>query len=189
MFLILIFIIVSISKQLSVIIQLFGDKINNDNLHSQDISGKINDVSQELGRQYKYRELKDKELKDKEAEAEAKINAEKLHITNKPNNTLTNKELVELENVKIRIVEILGDYHIEIASISVSVGEQLMLYEIVPKSGVRISKIKSLENEISLSLDTEFSFTGTRIIAPIPGKGTIGIEVPKNIAADDAELE
>lgn len=80
----------------------------------------------------------------------------------------------ELEKNKNRIVETLGHYKIGIGSISATVGPTITLYEIVPEAGVRISKIKNLEDDISLSLAAE----GIRIIAPIPGKGTIGIEVP-----------
>jgi S-DNA-T family DNA segregation ATPase FtsK/SpoIIIE len=80
----------------------------------------------------------------------------------------------ELEANKDRIVETLGHYGITIASIKATIGPTVTLYEIVPEAGVRISKIKSLEDDIALSL----AALGIRIIAPIPGKGTIGIEVP-----------
>jgi len=80
----------------------------------------------------------------------------------------------DLENNKNRIVETLGNYKIGIASISATVGPTITLYEIVPEAGVRISKIKNLEDDIALSLSAE----GIRIIAPIPGRGTVGIEVP-----------
>ncbi|MBL6873627.1 MAG: DNA translocase FtsK [Flavobacteriales bacterium] len=80
----------------------------------------------------------------------------------------------ELEVNKNRIVETLGNYKIGISSISAIIGPTITLYEIVPEAGVRISKIKNLEDDIALSL----SALGIRIIAPIPGKGTIGIEVP-----------
>jgi S-DNA-T family DNA segregation ATPase FtsK/SpoIIIE len=80
----------------------------------------------------------------------------------------------ELEKNKNKIVETLGHYNIGITSISATVGPTITLYEIVPEAGVRISKIKNLEDDISLSLAAE----GIRIIAPIPGRGTIGIEVP-----------
>jgi S-DNA-T family DNA segregation ATPase FtsK/SpoIIIE len=80
----------------------------------------------------------------------------------------------ELEANKDRIVETLGHYNIAIASIKATIGPTVTLYEIVPEAGVRISKIKSLEDDIALSL----AALGIRIIAPIPGKGTIGIEVP-----------
>ncbi|MCL4151507.1 UNVERIFIED_CONTAM: hypothetical protein GTU68_016809 [Idotea baltica] len=80
----------------------------------------------------------------------------------------------ELEENKNRIVDTLSNYKIGIASIKATIGPTVTLYEIVPDAGVRISKIKNLEDDIALSL----SALGIRIIAPIPGKGTIGIEVP-----------
>ncbi|WP_410005516.1 DNA translocase FtsK 4TM domain-containing protein [Aequorivita nionensis] len=80
----------------------------------------------------------------------------------------------ELEENKNRIVETLNNYKIGIANIKATVGPTVTLYEIVPDAGVRISKIKNLEDDIALSL----SALGIRIIAPIPGRGTIGIEVP-----------
>ncbi len=80
----------------------------------------------------------------------------------------------ELEENKNRIVDTLNNYKIGIAQIKATVGPTVTLYEIVPEAGVRISKIKNLEDDIALSL----SALGIRIIAPIPGKGTIGIEVP-----------
>ena len=80
----------------------------------------------------------------------------------------------ELEENKNRIVDTLNNYKIGIAQIKATVGPTVTLYEIVPEAGIRISKIKSLEDDIALSL----SALGIRIIAPIPGKGTIGIEVP-----------
>jgi len=75
---------------------------------------------------------------------------------------------------KNRIVEVLRSFGVEISSIKATVGPTITLYEITPAPGVRISKIKNLENDIALSL----AALGIRIIAPIPGKGTIGIEVP-----------
>jgi DNA segregation ATPase FtsK/SpoIIIE, S-DNA-T family len=80
----------------------------------------------------------------------------------------------ELENNKNQIIATLRNYSIEIQKISATVGPTVTLYEIVPAPGVRISKIKNLEDDIALSL----AALGIRIIAPIPGKGTIGIEVP-----------
>ncbi len=80
----------------------------------------------------------------------------------------------ELEANKNKIVETLKNYKIGIAEIKATVGPTITLYEIVPEAGIRISKIKNLEDDIALSL----SALGIRIIAPIPGKGTIGIEVP-----------
>ena len=80
----------------------------------------------------------------------------------------------ELEQNKNKILETLRNYGIGIAHIKATVGPTVTLYEIVPDAGVRISKIKNLEDDIALSL----AALGIRIIAPIPGKGTIGIEVP-----------
>lgn len=80
----------------------------------------------------------------------------------------------ELEQNKDQIIETLLNYKIEITKIKATIGPTVTLYEIVPAPGVRISKIKNLEDDIALSL----SALGIRIIAPIPGKGTIGIEVP-----------
>ena len=84
----------------------------------------------------------------------------------------------ELEENKNRIVSTLNNYKIGIASIKATIGPTVTLYEIVPEAGVRISKIKNLEDDIALSL----SALGIRIIAPIPGRGTIGIEVPNKNA-------
>lgn len=80
----------------------------------------------------------------------------------------------ELEENKEKIIDTLRNYKIEIEKIKATIGPTVTLYEIVPEAGIRISKIKSLEDDIALSL----SALGIRIIAPIPGKGTIGIEVP-----------
>ena len=84
----------------------------------------------------------------------------------------------ELVGNKNKIVETLKNYGIEITSIKATVGPTVTLYEIVPAPGVRISKIRNLEDDIALSL----AALGIRIIAPIPGKGTIGIEVPNSKA-------
>lgn len=84
----------------------------------------------------------------------------------------------ELEENKDRIVDTLKNYKIGIAQIKATIGPTVTLYEIVPEAGVRISKIKNLEDDIALSL----AALGIRIIAPIPGKGTIGIEVPNKNA-------
>ena len=80
----------------------------------------------------------------------------------------------ELEENKNKIVETLANYNISISNIKATIGPTVTLYEIIPDAGVRISKIKNLEDDIALSL----AALGIRIIAPIPGKGTIGIEVP-----------
>ena len=82
----------------------------------------------------------------------------------------------ELEDNKNKIVDTLKNYSIGISQIKATVGPTVTLYEIVPDAGIRISKIKNLEDDIALSL----AALGIRIIAPIPGKGTIGIEVPNN---------
>lgn len=84
---------------------------------------------------------------------------------------VTNEELFENKN---RILETLNNFNIKIDKIKATIGPTVTLYEIIPAAGVRISKIKNLEDDIALSL----SALGIRIIAPIPGKGTIGIEVP-----------
>ena len=80
----------------------------------------------------------------------------------------------ELERNKNQIISTLNNYQIEISKIKATIGPTVTLYEIIPAPGVRISKIKNLEDDIALSL----AALGIRIIAPIPGKGTIGIEVP-----------
>ena len=80
----------------------------------------------------------------------------------------------ELEENKKRIVDTLANYNIAIDKIKATIGPTVTLYEIIPAAGVRISKIKSLQDDIALCL----SAIGIRIIAPIPGKGTVGIEVP-----------
>lgn len=85
-----------------------------------------------------------------------------------------NIDMEEQNANKDRIIQVLRSFGIEISSIKASVGPTITLYEITPAEGVRISKIRNLEDDIALSL----SALGIRIIAPIPGKGTIGIEVP-----------
>lgn len=82
----------------------------------------------------------------------------------------------ELDANKTRIIETLRNFSIEVSSITAEVGPTVTLYEIVPAPGIRISKIKNLEDDIALSL----AALGIRIIAPIPGRGTIGIEVPNS---------
>ena len=90
-----------------------------------------------------------------------------------PNSTLVVDE-EELQANKDKIVETLNNYKIEISSIKATIGPTVTLYEIIPAPGVRISKIKGLESDIALSL----AALGIRIIAPLPGRGTVGIEVP-----------
>ena len=89
-------------------------------------------------------------------------------------NISVNKD--ELEGNKNKIIETLNNYKISISKIKATIGPTVTLYEIVPAAGVRISKIKNLEDDIALSL----SALGIRIIAPMPGKGTVGIEVPNS---------
>ncbi len=89
------------------------------------------------------------------------------------NSVVSEEELISNKN---NIVETLGNYKIHIDKIKATIGPTVTLYEIVPAPGVRISKIKNLEDDIALSL----SALGIRIIAPIPGRGTIGIEVPNS---------
>ena len=89
-------------------------------------------------------------------------------------NIIVNKD--ELEGNKNKIIETLNNYKISISKIKATIGPTVTLYEIVPAAGVRISKIKNLEDDIALSL----SALGIRIIAPMPGKGTVGIEVPNS---------
>ncbi|MBR1933943.1 MAG: DNA translocase FtsK 4TM domain-containing protein [Prevotella sp.] len=93
-------------------------------------------------------------------------------------------DMAEQTANKNRIVEVLRNFGIEITSIKATVGPTITLYEITPAQGVRISKIRTLEDDIALSLKA----LGIRIIAPIPGKGTIGIEVP-NAKANIVSME
>ncbi|MGA0560120.1 DNA translocase FtsK 4TM domain-containing protein [Larkinella sp. VNQ87] len=95
-------------------------------------------------------------------------------LTEYPENQKAQVSAEELEANKDRIVDTLQNYGITIDSIKATIGPTVTLYEIIPSAGVRISKIKSLEDDIALSL----AALGIRIIAPMPGKGTIGIEVP-----------
>lgn len=97
-----------------------------------------------------------------------------LELLDTHNNEKIIQDAAELEKNKNQIIDTLKNYDISIQKISATVGPTVTLYEIVPAAGVRISRIKNLEDDIALSL----SALGIRIIAPIPGKGTIGIEVP-----------
>lgn len=98
----------------------------------------------------------------------------KLDLLNTHGSEQIVRDPAELEANKNQIISTLKNYDIEIDKISATVGPTVTLYEIVPRAGVRISRIKNLEDDIALSL----AALGIRIIAPIPGKGTIGIEVP-----------
>ena len=132
-------------------------------------------------------EVKDETLSDKEVDSKVKEFGEfdpKLDLSSYqlPSIDLlkefgdTQKKVTpeELEENKNKILETLANYKIKIASIKATIGPTVTLYEIVPEAGIRISKIKNLEDDIALSL----AALGIRIIAPIPGKGTVGIEVP-----------
>jgi len=101
-----------------------------------------------------------------------------IDLLKKYSDSSTNPEAIidELKENKDRIVTTLGNYNIQISKIKATVGPTVTLYEIVPAPGIRISKIKNLEDDIALSL----AALGIRIIAPIPGKGTVGIEVPNS---------
>ena len=92
----------------------------------------------------------------------------------KEHKTATSYDNSEVIENKENIIKTLGDHKIPIKSISATVGPTVTLYEVVPERGVRLARIKSLENDIALNL----SALGIRIIAPIPGRGTVGIEVP-----------
>ncbi len=102
----------------------------------------------------------------------------KLEFLNDYNEFKTEIDRVELEANKDQIIETLMNYNIKIVKIRATIGPTVTLYEIIPAPGVKISKIKNLEDDIALSL----AALGIRIIAPIPGKGTIGIEVPNKNA-------
>lgn len=95
-------------------------------------------------------------------------------LLNEYQNTKVQVSKEELERNKDKIVETLSNFKIGISSIKATIGPTVTLYEIIPEAGVKISKIKNLEDDIALNL----AALGIRIIAPIPGKGTIGIEVP-----------
>ena len=97
-----------------------------------------------------------------------------LNLLRKANDQAPQIDMIEQNANKDRIIHVLRQFGVEIASIKATIGPTITLYEIVPAEGTRISKIRNLEDDIALSLAAE----GIRIIAPIPGKGTIGIEVP-----------
>lgn len=97
-----------------------------------------------------------------------------LDLLDKHSNNEVSVDMDEQNKNKDRIVEVLRNFGIEISSITATVGPTITLYEITPDKGMRIARIKNLEDDIALSLRA----LGIRIIAPIPGKGTIGIEVP-----------
>jgi len=97
-----------------------------------------------------------------------------LNLLRKADDQVPQIDMFEQNANKNRIIEVLKQFGVEIKSIKATIGPTITLYEIVPSEGTRISRIRNLEDDIALSLAAE----GIRIIAPIPGKGTIGIEVP-----------
>ena len=142
---------------------------------SNDIKIEVNEIKKEKAA----KENKAKELVENFGEADPKLmlsNFEfpKLSILKQYDTENITIDDEELEDNKDKIVDTLANYNITIADIKATVGPTVTLYEIIPDAGIRISKIKNLEDDIALSL----SALGIRIIAPIPGKGTIGIEVP-----------
>ncbi len=128
--------------------------------------------------------VKEKETKQNLEEYEPKLDLSNykkppIDLLEKHGDSKIKIDKKELELNKNKIVDTLKNYKIGIKSITATIGPTITLYEIVPEAGIRISKIKNLEDDIALSL----SALGIRIIAPIPGKGTIGIEVPNNTAS------
>ena len=149
-------------------------KTNKENSTSEDVSI---EVEQSVEENHEVENLSDKLVKDfGEFDPTLELGNYKFPALNllKEYNETISVDQEELEANKNRIVETLNNYKIGIAKIKATVGPTVTLYEIVPEAGIRISKIKNLEDDIALSL----SALGIRIIAPIPGKGTIGIEVP-----------
>ena len=154
-------------------------KDNNNPKETYKYAGDIKIEVNEIKKENKAKENKAKELVENFGEADPKLmlsNFEfpKLGLLKQYDTENITIDDEELEDNKDKIVETLGNYNISIADIKATVGPTVTLYEIIPDAGVRISKIKNLEDDIALSL----SALGIRIIAPIPGKGTIGIEVP-----------
>ncbi len=140
------------------------------------------DVSMEVTQSEKEETLSEKEIKEKlkelgEYDPKLELSSYKIpgiDLLKDYGNSKIKIDKDELESNKRRIVDTLANYNIGIDSIKATIGPTVTLYEIVPEAGIRISKIKNLGDDIALSLAAE----GIRIIAPIPGKGTIGIEVP-----------
>ncbi|WP_238785628.1 DNA translocase FtsK 4TM domain-containing protein [Blattabacterium cuenoti] len=117
-----------------------------------------------------------KKKTSKEESKKIKILNNEYPFYSKKQINISNDTNIIIENNKKKINQILGYYKIKIIDIKATIGPSITLYEVSPHIGVRISKIKNLEKEIALNL----SATSIRIIAPIPGKGTIGIEIPNN---------
>ncbi len=163
----------TISKH-SNVVSTANEKEQNSNDSEEEIAVNVEETIEE---EAEIENLSDKVLKDfGEFDPTLELSNFKFPTFNllKQYNESISIDPTELEANKKRIVETLNNYKIGISEIRATVGPTITLYEIVPDAGIRISKIKNLEDDIALSL----SALGIRIIAPIPGKGTIGIEVP-----------
>ena len=141
---------------------------NNENTENQDLELKVEKTQDEKTSMSKMGDVYDPELDL------SSYKYPKVDLLNESKNEKIQVTKDELTSNKNRIIETLKNFKIEIAKIKATIGPTVTLYEIVPEAGIKISKIKNLEDDIALSL----SALGIRIIAPIPGKGTIGIEVP-----------
>jgi len=139
---------------------------------------KSNGVSISITRAEAGEVLSEKEMERLQEDYDPKLDLSNFQMPNislledyKSDGTFDDSEILEKKET---IIKTLSDYNISIKHISATVGPTVTLYELVPERGVRLARIKSLENDIALSL----SAFGIRIIAPIPGRGTVGIEVP-----------
>ena len=164
---------------LDIVLQEEDETVNED-IHekNEDVKISVDTISEE---KHVKENLSDKLLKDfGEFDPTLELGNFKFPTFNllKEYNETISIDPEELEANKNKILKTLQNYKIGISKIKATVGPTITLYEIVPEAGVRISKIKNLEDDIALSL----SALGIRIIAPIPGKGTIGIEVPNKKA-------
>ncbi len=158
---------------------LMHENTNNGNEQLEKTDGKEN-VSFEIAEKVEEEILDEKDLKTTEFENYdptldlPSYQVPPIELLDDHKSAKGNPTIEELEENKKTIIETLENYKIKIQNIKATVGPTVTLYEIVPAPGIRISKIKNLEDDIALSL----AALGIRIIAPIPGKGTIGIEVP-----------
>ena len=155
---------------------------NNEKLKEENDKDKDEDFSVEVGKEEELLTDEDIDKKVKEfGEFDPKLDLSQYQLpsidllfNHGDGNISVDEE--ELERNKNKIIETLSNYKINISKIKATIGPTVTLYEIVPAAGVRISKIKNLEDDIALSL----AALGIRIIAPMPGKGTVGIEVPNS---------
>jgi len=145
---------------------------------NEESDNKENGVSISITKAEGGEELSEKEMKQLQQDYDPKLDLSNFQMPPislledyKSDGKFDDSEILEKKET---IVKTLSDYNISIKHISATVGPTVTLYEVVPERGVRLAKIKSLENDIALSL----SAFGIRIIAPIPGRGTVGIEVP-----------